>query len=145
MDETQALTIISSLANGVSPLTGEVFPPDSPYQSPDVVRALFVAARALQSQSTNHRRADAPANAGKPWSEKEETELLAAFDRGISLANLARQHGRTTAGIYARLEKHGRVSPQQDSRRPPRAQSAAPPPDGKNGRAGHQHSGGARD
>lgn len=46
MDEMKALAIVSTLANGVNPLTGEIFPADSPYQTVDVVRALFLASRA---------------------------------------------------------------------------------------------------
>jgi hypothetical protein len=115
MDEVKALGIISALANGVNPQTGEVFPEDSPYQSAVVVRALFVAARALQAQPNARRRSEAPANAGKPWSDKEDAELLQAFDRGVAIKELAQVHGRTPMGIQARLEKHKRVSPQSDS------------------------------
>lgn len=116
MEEVRALTIVTALANGVNPQTGEVFPADSPYQSTEVVRALFIAVRALQAQSAVRRRPDAPANAGKPWSEAEDEELLKAFDQGAAVAALAQTHGRTTMGIQARLEKHGRVAPQTDSR-----------------------------
>ena len=40
MDEQKALNIVTALANGVNPQTGEVFPGDSPYQSAEIVRAL---------------------------------------------------------------------------------------------------------
>jgi hypothetical protein len=126
MDEARALTIVSALANGVNPQTGEVFPADSPFQSAQIVRALYVAARALQAQPVR-RRADAPANAGKPWSETEDAELLNAFDRGASLASLAQAHARTTMGIQARLEKHGRLAPQSDNRPSQRMQGNPPP------------------
>jgi hypothetical protein len=112
MDETTALNILSTLANGVNPLTGEVFPADSPYQTADVVRALFVATAALESrQKVRPRNASAPGNAGKPWSSDEDQRLLQDFERGTSIATLAQNHGRTTAGIQARLEKHGRLQP----------------------------------
>jgi hypothetical protein len=110
MDETKALNILSTLANGVNPLTGEVFPADSPYQTADVVRALFLATAAMESrQKIRPRSASAPGNAGKPWSPDEDQRLLQNFDRGTSIASLAQSHGRTTAGIQARLEKHGRL------------------------------------
>jgi hypothetical protein len=124
MDEARALSIVSALANGVNPQTGEVFDRDSPYQSADVVRALFVAARALQAQPAARRRADAPANAGKPWNDNEDADLLREFDRGLPIADLAQKHGRTPVGIQARLEKHGRVPPQQDNRPSQRPRSA---------------------
>ena len=48
MDDSKALAVVSALADGVNPYTGEVFEPDSPYQSADVVRALYIAVRALE-------------------------------------------------------------------------------------------------
>lgn len=115
MDENKALTIVSALANGVNPWTGEIFPADSPYQTADVVRALFLARRALEAKSQQTRlrtRSNAPANAGKPWTEEEDRSLLEEFDSGCRIPDLAHAHARTTAGIQARLEKHGRLQAQ---------------------------------
>jgi hypothetical protein len=122
MDENKALAILSALANGVNPLTGEVFPPDSPYQTTDVVRALFLAASLLESRAKPKARTTSlPGNAGKPWTSEEDQKLLYEFDRGASVATLAQAHGRTTAGIQARLEKHGKLQaspgPQGETRR----------------------------
>jgi len=116
MDDQRALSIVTALANGVNPQTGEAFPGDSPYQSAEIVRALFVAIRAMQGKTTNRRRPDAPANAGKPWSEAEDDELLQAFDEGTEIAAIAQAHARTPMGIQARLEKHGRLTPLNDGR-----------------------------
>jgi hypothetical protein len=114
MDEAKALTIVSALANGVNPITGETFTADTLYQSPEIVRALYAAARALEirTKSRARPRSNLPANAGKPWSEEEDQRLLAGFDRGESLPELAHSHGRTAAGIQARLERHGRLQVQ---------------------------------
>src|SRR5690242_18782134 len=105
MDEARALAIVSALAGGVNPLTGELFAVDSPYQSPDVIRALYSAVRALEAAGRRRTRGSngASNNAGKPWSEGEDRELLSAFDGGRPLAELAQQHGRTRGGIQARL------------------------------------------
>jgi hypothetical protein len=112
MDEQKALAIVSALANGVNPVTGEVFAPDSPYQSADVVRALFMVHGLLESRDKPKARSvTVPGNAGKPWSKEEDQKLLQEFDGGTSVANLAQAHGRTPAGIQARLEKHGRLKP----------------------------------
>lgn len=116
MDEAQALTIVAALADGINPLTGEVFPLDSPYQSPDIVRALFLARTALDAKGRVRPRSGLPDNAGKPWNAEEDSRLLADFERGLSLVDLARSHARTAAGIQARLEKHGRLQPQPLSR-----------------------------
>jgi len=140
MDDRQALAIVTALANGVHPATGEVFPADSPYQSPEVIRALFVSQRALETQlqpqstqtnvskpnesrlneskpNPSNPNASKP-NAGKPWSVEEDKQLLAAFDAGRPLVDIAREHGRTAGGVRARLEKHGRLEPSPATRWP---------------------------
>jgi len=129
MDEQQALDIVKALANGANPITGEVFAADSPYQFPDVIRALFIAQRALESQqhgrlspsqpiSATAPRKVAGSNAGKPWSPDEDKHLLAAFDADQPLAEIARAHERTVGGVRARLEKHGRLEPSAVTRWP---------------------------
>ena len=115
MDDNKALAIVSALANGVNPQTGEMFEVDSPYQSADVIRALYVAVRALELSSRSKvrsNRARMPANAGKPWTEQEDRELLEKFDSGLTVAQLGQAHDRTLAGIQARLERHGRLQGQ---------------------------------
>jgi hypothetical protein len=115
MDDIKALGIVSALANGVNPQTGEVFDIDSPYQSADVIRALYIAVRALETTTRTKLRPGRtrmPSNAGKPWTENEDLELLEKFDEGLSIAELARAHDRTPAGIQARLERHGRLPAQ---------------------------------
>lgn len=109
MSEQRALDIVSALANGVNPITGEVFPPDSPYQHVDIVRALVLVTRLIETKSRPRARTNIPSNAGKPWNDAEDERLLREFDRGQPLQKLAETHGRTIAGIQARLERHGRI------------------------------------
>lgn len=120
MEQQTALKIIQQLANGVDPHSGEVFRADSPYQHPDTVRALFVALRALEAQSTPKQRAsaneNAPQNAGKPWSGEEDQALASAFDAGKQIPELAAQHQRTRAAIEARLAKLGKIEPPANMR-----------------------------
>lgn len=112
MEAQEALGIVAALANGVHPFSGEVFPDGSPYQHPDIVRALFVATRALEGRSRQQeRQRELPSNVGKPWSAEEDERLLAAFDGGRPRAEIARLHDRTVGGIEARLEKLGRLAP----------------------------------
>jgi hypothetical protein len=119
MEEARAYAIVSALANGVDPLSGEPLAPDAVHQHPDVVRALMAAARALDAGGDARRgRSALPANAGKPWSTEEDERLLAEFDSGRSLKELAELHARTVAGIEARLERFGRLDP--DARTTPR-------------------------
>jgi hypothetical protein len=111
MDQAQALEMVRSLANGVDPESGEVFPPESAYQRPQVVRALYEAASALERiERFERRRAQMPAKTGEPWSEEEDRKLLAAFDAGRALQELASAHERTMGAVRARLLKYGRIN-----------------------------------
>ena len=111
MDSAQALAVVRSLANGVDPESGADFPPESAYQRPQVVRALYEAANALERVERFERRnAQVPAKSGEPWSEDEDRKLLAAFDAGRAIQELAAAHERTMAGVRARLLKYGRIS-----------------------------------
>ena len=110
MNLEEAIQIVSSLADGVDPHTGEIFPKDSPYQHPDTVRALYKAIMALDRWSKYEaRRSRLPPNAGKAWSPDEEKELIEGFESGLSLLELAKKHSRTTGAIRARLEKLGKI------------------------------------
>ena len=118
MDETKTVAILSALAHGVNPATGEILAADGPYQHPDVVRALFAALDRFKSTASDNvqpaqqdgRAAGKRSNVGKPWSDEEDQRLLSEFDRGSKPRELAREMGRTLAGIEARLERHGRIS-----------------------------------
>jgi hypothetical protein len=111
MDSAQALVVVRSLANGVDPESGEVFAPDSAYQKPQVVRALYEAAAALERiERFERRRSQLPQKTGEPWTEEEDRRLLAAFDAGRALQELAATHERTMAAVRARLLKYGRIN-----------------------------------
>jgi superfamily II DNA helicase RecQ len=71
MDRTLAIKVLSTLAQGIDPATGEYFPVDSLYHRTDIIRTLFYASECLQSEKqpfyssegkqaaadTNHRQA----------------------------------------------------------------------------------------
>ncbi len=112
MDQDQALSILQALSAGTDPFTGEPFPAASPYQHPDVVRALYQAVRAIETAvATQKRHAARPAagNSGKPWSKEEDDRLVTAFDKGRSIDDLAVEHERSRLAIEARLARFGRV------------------------------------
>lgn len=111
MDQSQALAIVKSLANGIDPESGEVFPAEGAYQRPQVVRALYTAAEALERVAQHERKkSQLPAKTGEPWTEDEDRKLLAAFDTGSALQELAAAHERTQTGVRARLVKYGRLA-----------------------------------
>ena len=115
MEKEHALKILNALANGVHPATGEVFAPDSAYQHPDTVRALFEAVRMLEGSRPaaaaggERRTGEMPANTFVRWTPEEEERLAAGFDAGRSPAELARLHNRSRAAIEARLLKLGKI------------------------------------
>lgn len=108
MEDLKAAEIVKSLAAGSSPADAAML------QSPDVVRALFLAAESLEARARGARRtSNLPRNAGKTWTPEEDERLLAAFDGGTPVETLASTHERTRAGIEARLVKHGRLEAEQ--------------------------------
>ena len=62
------------------------------------------------TSATIRRFSAAPAKTGEPWSEDEDRKLLASFDAGHALGELAAAHQRTQTGIRARLVKYGRLA-----------------------------------
>jgi len=111
MNQSEALSIVRSLANGVDPESGEVFPADSAYQRAQTVRALYAAAEALdRAERFERRKQQLPPKAGEPWSEDEDRKLLSGFDAGHGLVELAGAHQRTQTGVRARLVKYGRLA-----------------------------------
>lgn len=116
MEREQTLRILNALANGVHPATGEPFAPDSVYQHPDTVRALFEAVRAVgRDEPPPTGGAARPSGRGARWSEQEEELLSAGFDAGKAVDELAQLHHRTRAAIEARLFKLGKIDASQVS------------------------------
>ncbi|NQU05935.1 MAG: hypothetical protein HQ568_07565 [Calditrichaeota bacterium] len=108
---SEAKKIIESLANGVCPVTGEVLPDDSPYNSPQVIRALFAAVNAFDFQvRREERRKKLPNNAGKQWTTEEDQELISAFNDGNEVKEIAKIHERTRGAIASRLVVLGQIS-----------------------------------
>jgi LmbE family N-acetylglucosaminyl deacetylase len=118
MEISEALKIIHALADGVNPLTGEVFSDNSPYQHPQIIRALFVAIRALeQAEKKQASKRELPGNAGKPWDAEEDVQLSEGFDAGMTISQLAHKHQRTSGAIESRLVKSGKLPPDPLNRR----------------------------
>jgi hypothetical protein len=107
-----ALPIVRALADGVDPHTGTVFDNASPYSEPKTLRALFSAVELMEREVEREKRRERlPANFGKPWTEGEDRQLIAEFDAGIIIPDLARKHARTHSSIRLRLEKLGKIEP----------------------------------
>lgn len=109
MDSQSAATILSRLADGVDPATGEVFPRESPYQRPETVRALFAAISALRDTDKRKGATARFARSGQPWSPDEEQRLLRAYESGKTPKSLTSDFGRSEVAITARLVKLGQM------------------------------------
>ncbi len=103
MDRKDTLYIIQTLANGIDPITGEIFQYGSPFQNIEVSRALFHAAKIIQE--TDYK----PLNAGKPWTVYEQNKVINEYRRGHSISKIAKGHKRTPGAIKSRLRKVGLV------------------------------------
>ncbi|NOT69609.1 MAG: hypothetical protein HOP04_15150 [Methylophilaceae bacterium] len=115
MSPLEAKKIIDALANGIDPETGEILPALSTFNNPQVIRALFVALKALDSAAKRAERdRSLPGNAGRPWPEAEDKELLAIFDAGTPIKDIAAKHGRTHGAITSRLVRLGRIKDRVD-------------------------------
>lgn len=116
MEASKAKEILRSLADGRDPATGQQFPPDSPYQQADTVRALFMALEALERGSGRQREPRAPRQidpnkpkVGAAWSSEEEQQLRDEFAAHKPFSEIAAAHGRTQGAITARLVKLGLI------------------------------------
>jgi len=99
-DNNRQLEILQALAAGTDPVTGEVFPADSPYNQPQIIRALFFAINQFEALAEK-------GNQGLAWSEEEDELLAQRFNDGTKITELAKLHSRTYGAIKARLIKLG--------------------------------------
>lgn len=105
MDNTKAQDMLGSLVSGVDPLSGESLASDSVLRDARIVEALSRALEALA--------APRPTQRGRPWNSEEEERLVEAHARGTALPDLARDHSRSLTAIEERLQKLGRITPEE--------------------------------
>ena len=93
-----------------TPLHRRTLPDESCYQSAKVLRALLAGIEALE-KATERKSRKLPAGAGKPWDTEEDRALVADFEGGAAIADLAQNHQRTEGAIRSRLMKLGKLQP----------------------------------
>ena len=100
MDINRAKDILSSLAEGVDPTTGEVLPDDSVCNKGEVVRAFYAVLNHLGEKKP---KKNIPANAGKPWSKEDENLLIDLYQSDATKRDICEALQRTESGVAARL------------------------------------------
>ena len=110
MDMIRAKEILETLADGVNPVTGEVLPDGDSCNQVEIVRALHLVLKSLESV----REKPMAENAGKPWTEKEEEVLCQMFEAGCSSREICSHFRRTKGAIAARLVRLGKIGERSD-------------------------------
>ena len=121
MELTRSIEIVHALSQGIDPLTGEALPPTSPYEKPEVIRALHtllghVKSPARSGKLTPEQKQAAnlekglPRNAGFAWTEEARTQLAQDFRGELDIDALAVRFERTRGSIVAELQRQGLIS-----------------------------------
>ena len=104
MDITRAKEIISALAEGVDPTTGEILPDNSVCNKGEIVRAFYAVLSHLDEKKSKR---NLPANAGKPWVKEDEDLLISLYRSGAPKREICKTMQRTESGVAARLVRLG--------------------------------------
>lgn len=115
MHKREVVEVLSALASGAHPITGQVFEEDSPYNHPRVIRALFGSIELIESRSGRTRKTLEEINReqGRPlrsnmrWSEEEDQRLFGLLEEGVLTAEIASRFERTRGAIHSRLQGKG--------------------------------------
>lgn len=114
MDITRAKELLSALADGIDPFTGEILPQSHVCNQPEMIRALHEVLNAIPAT----KKKNPPRNAGKPWTEIEEEKILDEFDSGMTTSAIAKEHGRSSGAIESRLADLGKITDTYFNRKP---------------------------
>lgn len=115
MEIQRAKEILTALADGVNPLTGELLPPQDSCNQVEIVRALHTALKELDGVSKTAKQQ--PQNAGKPWTEYELNKLENEYNSRMSIRSIAKEHGRSKGAIEAKLADLGIIESTYFTRR----------------------------
>lgn len=119
MDIPKSIEIIECLTEGLDPFTREPFSEDDTLNRPDVIQALTDAIEVLKKEKKRiKRQMELPDRVGQSWSDAEDKSLIAEFDGGHSIDDLARSHQRTRGAIRARLIRLGKIEPDYSMKTP---------------------------
>jgi len=116
VNKSEVVDVLSALASGEHPVTGEVFAEDSPYNEPRIIRALFGSLELIQtpahrlpkmSQEEINREEGRPLRSNMRWTEEEDRELIDLIEKGTLTSEIAERFERTQGAIHSRLQRQG--------------------------------------
>ena len=107
MDIARAKELLSVLADGINPLTGEVLPAEDSCNQVEIVRAIHKVLCNFDSKEKPNKVL--PENAGKPWTPEDEATLCRMYDAGRSRKDICTYFKRSTGAIAARLVHLGKI------------------------------------
>ncbi|ELS9256580.1 hypothetical protein R6H74_004618 [Vibrio parahaemolyticus] len=123
MEQEKAYSIIDALANGIDPNTGECFPEDSPYNNPDVIRALFFVLRnkpaqkkqkkSLEEKQRENVEKGLPKNYGLPWTDESVEYVINQYHANASIDVIAQDVARKPNSIIGLLKKKEVITEEQ--------------------------------
>ena len=105
MDIIRAKEIISTLADGIDPITGELLPAEHICNNPEVVRAFYTI---LQHDNVTKQKKTYE-NAGKKWTKEDDALLKQLFEQGVKVSELQKKFVRSRGSIQSRLAKLGLI------------------------------------
>ena len=120
MEIEKAKEIVTLLANGTDPISGEAFSDGSPYNHPEVIRALFTVLNhvrvprkqsriSVEEKQSQNLAAGKPKNAGLAWTEELKREVATLYREGKTIDELAQHFERTQGAIVSELKHQGIV------------------------------------
>jgi hypothetical protein len=115
MNQQEVLKVLESLAYGNDPASGRGATMDT-LRSADTIRALFAAIALIDGCGAGAgrrvgRNSAILTSAGTLWSRHEDARLCQEHEQGMTTAQIALQHGRSSKAITTRLIKLGRIEP----------------------------------
>ena len=112
MDLQRAKELLSGLADGVDPLTGEVLPEDHVCNKAEIIRAFHCVLKSLPGKASKPQ----PENTGKPWNDADDAVLCQMFDAGSSKKEMCAYFKRSEGSLAARLVRLGKISDRAEFR-----------------------------
>ncbi|WP_077533654.1 hypothetical protein [Massiliimalia massiliensis] len=115
MNIVRAKEMITSLADGINPVTGEVLSEKDSCNQIEVVRALYTILNYIDTHSADSKRK--VENSGKLWTPEEEEELCHRFQSGYTNKEICAYFKRSTESIASRLVRLGQISSRDEFRK----------------------------